>query len=318
MPGRFQVLSLDGGGAKALFTAAVLDDLERDHRISIADCFDLIVGTSAGGIVALGLGSGVSPAAILEHFRELNRQVFPTSRRRNYGRRLLRPAYDPAELRRAVHGVLGDRLLAESSKRLLIPAYDVGAGQVHIFKTPHHERFRRDGRVPMVDVALATSAAPTYFPAHRGVQGTRLIDGGVWANNPSGLGIAEAISVLDVDLSDVHVLSIGTTDEVGNHSKKLDRGGWVRWGTKASTVVLTASSRGMNGLACHLIGDRFVRFDAHVPQGTHSLDKVDAEDLSGIAANVSRKLGPTFDAVFASHLAAPYQPHPQPTPGATR
>ena len=80
-------------------------------------------------------------------------------------------------------------------KRLVIPAWDVQRGAVHIFKTPHHMRLARDWRIPMVDIAMATSAAPLYFPAAR-VDGHRLIDGGVWANNPSVVAIAEAVSML--------------------------------------------------------------------------------------------------------------------------
>src|SRR5207253_2507403 len=99
-----------------------------------------------------------------------------------------RSKYNSTELKRALQRVLGDRLLGQSSKRLVIPAYDLVRDNVHLFKTPHHPRLLRDWRLPMVDVALATSAAPTYFPATI-VDGIALIDGGVWANNPSMVGV---------------------------------------------------------------------------------------------------------------------------------
>lgn len=79
---RFQILALDGGGARALFTVQVLARLEQDLGVSIADSFDLISGTSAGGIIALALGAGLSPAQIVEHYRDLVQTVFPRSRRR--------------------------------------------------------------------------------------------------------------------------------------------------------------------------------------------------------------------------------------------
>ena len=102
------------------------------------------------------------------------KDVFPRSRQSKLNpRRTIRPAYNDRVLRSALHAVLGDRLLGDSSKRLVIPSWDVHGGGVHIFKTPHHAHLSRDWKVPMVDVVLATSAAPTYFPAaHVGDFGT--------------------------------------------------------------------------------------------------------------------------------------------------
>ncbi len=79
----------------------------------------------------------------------------------------------------------------------------------------------------MVDVALATSAAPVYFPAAC-VDDHRLIDGGVWANNPSVVSIAEAVSMLEIPLEAIRVLNIGTIDQRTNHPEGLDRGGLRR------------------------------------------------------------------------------------------
>lgn len=207
---RFQILALDGGGVKALFTANVLALLEQDLGIEVRDCFDLITGTSAGGIVALGLGAGLRPAMITESYHDIVAAVFPSGGLSKVVRGALRPMYSQEALREALTNVFGERLLCHSDKRLVVPSYDVGSGQVHVFKTPHHERLRRDWRIPMVDVALATTAAPAYFPA-AAVDHVRLIDGGVWANNPSVIGIAEALSVLDVPREAVRVLNIGTT-----------------------------------------------------------------------------------------------------------
>src|SRR5215217_7792159 len=120
-PDRFQILALDGGGAKALFTAHVLARLEQDLVVSIKDSFDLIAGTSAGGIVALGLGAGLTPSEIVGHYEELVATVFPAARRRLWRRphQLTGPIYDPGALRTAVTKVLGDQLLGDSTKRLV-------------------------------------------------------------------------------------------------------------------------------------------------------------------------------------------------------
>jgi patatin-like phospholipase/acyl hydrolase len=307
---RFQILALDGGGAKALFTAQVLARLEADLDVRISDSFDLIAGTSAGGIVALSLGAGLRPGEIVSHYEDLVGRVFPASRRRPWRRprQLRSPIYDAEALRQALTRVLGTRLLGDSTKRLIIPAWDVQRGAVHIFKTPHHTRLRRDWRIPMVDVAMATSAAPVYFPAAR-VDGHRLIDGGVWANNPAVVAIAEAVSMLGVPLDAITVLNVGTIDQLTDHPKRLDRGGLLHWAKPIAPLILSASSRGGQGLAEHLIGKpNFTRFDALVPGGLYALDSADPNDVAGLAASVSRELSPTYTAKFANHQAPSYTP----------
>lgn len=306
----FQVLALDGGGARALFTAHVLARLEADLGVRITDHFDLIAGTSAGGILALGLGAGLTPAEIVERYTNLAERVFPQSRRApwRFGARALGPVYSGVLLRKVLTEVLGHRLLGESTKRLIIPSWDVQRAEVHIFKTPHHPRLRRDAKIAMVDVAMATTAAPTYFEAAN-VDGQRLVDGGVWANNPSVVAIGEAVSMLDVDLDDIRVLNVGTLDQRINHAERLDTGGWLNWAKPAANFMMTAASRGAQGTAAHLVGkDDFVRFDALVPGNVFTLDRASPEALAGLAAGQSRFLSPLFTERFAEHFASPFTP----------
>lgn len=308
--GRFQILALDGGGAKALFSAHVLARLEADLQIRIADAFDLITGTSAGGIIALALGAGLRPAEIVARYERLVTAVFPRSHRRwwRLPGRLVHPSYDASVLRGALESVLGTRLLGDSCKRLVIPSWDVHKGGVHIFKTPHHERLRRDWKIPMTDVAMATTAAPAYFAAAQ-VDGQRLVDGGVWANNPSVVGITEAVSMLGFPLQAIGVLNIGTTDQVSHHPRKLDTGGLATWARYAVPLVLAAGSRGAQGIAEHLVGKHnYCRFDAIVPGGLYALDDADPDDLAGYAASASRDLSPVYTARFAAHRARTYHP----------
>ncbi|TDD68062.1 patatin [Jiangella aurantiaca] len=319
-PERFQVLALDGGGAKALFTAHVLARLEADLGVRTIDHFDLIAGTSAGGILALGLGAGLSPAEIVMHYTGLGQRVFPRSRRAPWrlGSRALGPTYSGAVLREVLNEVLGQRKLGESAKRLVIPSWDVQRAEVHIFKTPHHPRLRRDGKISMVDVAMATTAAPTFFEAAH-VDGQRLVDGGVWANNPSVVAIGEAVSMLGVDLEAIRVLNIGTIDQRTNHAERLDTGGWLNWAKPAANFMITAASRGAQGTATHLVGrEDFVRFDAVVPGNVFTLDRASPKALAGLAAGQSRVLSPLFTERFAEHTASPYTPNPLPsTPDAS-
>jgi patatin-like phospholipase/acyl hydrolase len=305
---RFQILALDGGGAKALFTAHVLARLEDDLGARVQDVFDLIAGTSAGGVIALALGAGIPPAEIVDRYSSLIASVFPRHRRAWWALpiRLARPAYAQAALRTALEGVFGETKLGDSRKRLLIPTWDVQNGGVYLFKTPHHPHLRRDWKLSMVDVALATTAAPTYFPA-AAVDGQRFIDGGVWANNPSVVAITEAVRTLGVSLDAIRVLNVGTTNKLLGSSKKLDDAGIGQWASKAVPLVLDANSRGGQATAQNLLGkERYHRFDALVHAGMYALDKVDARELAGVASSASRALAPDFTTYFADHIAPPF------------
>ena len=106
----------------------------------------------------------------------------------------------------------------------MIPTYDAIAGRLFVIKTAHHERFRYDIEAPMVDVALATAAAPTYFqassfPTH---DNASYVDGGVWANCPVMVAVTEALAFLGQKLEDLDVLSIGATTAPFSIAEKRD------------------------------------------------------------------------------------------------
>jgi predicted acylesterase/phospholipase RssA len=307
----FQVLALDGGGAKALFTINVLARLEEDLGVRIVDSFDLIAGTSAGGIIALGLGAGLTPADIAARYESLTTTVFPASRRsaRAWVHRLRRPQYDADALVEALRDVLGDRLLGESAKPLLVPSWDTRSGQVHLFKTPHHSRLTRDWKVAMLDVARATSAAPTFF-APAPVDSQHLIDGGIWANNPSVVAIAEAVSMFGCPLSEIKVLNVGTTDTLGGLPNSVLTGGLKAWIPHVLPLLMRAGSKGGEGVAEHLIGPQnYKRFNVTVPDGTFTLDTSRTADLKSLASSEARRLAPEYTTHFVSHRAPTYVPN---------
>ena len=236
----FRILSLDGGGMMGAFSASVLAAYEGECRErtgkGLADHFDLITGTSTGGIIAIGLAMGTSAEQILDFYRERGVQIFPHTG--GVGgwfrgiRNLFRPKYSPGELRRAIGEVVGDRPLCDARTRLVIPTYDAEMGRVYLFKTPHHPHCTSTRHVKAVDAALATSAAPTYFPAHHVPGHGSFIDGGVWGNCPAVIGIAEAVSYCGQRLDDVHVLSISTTNYPFRIGERQQLGGLVGWGPK--------------------------------------------------------------------------------------
>ena len=162
--GRCQVLSLDGGGLRGIFSAAVLASLEEDLNSPVLDHFDLVTGTSTGGIIALALGAGVPARSILEFFVEEGPEVFRAPRVRT-ARQLVRSKYSGRALDSALQRLFGEKLLGDSGVRLVIPTFDMTRNGVYLLKTPHHPRLRRDWRVQMWEAGRATAAAPTYLPA---------------------------------------------------------------------------------------------------------------------------------------------------------
>lgn len=304
---RFQILALDGGGYKGMFSAAVLARLEEDLNTSIVDHFDLVAGTSTGGIIALALGAGKAPKEIVDFYLEHGPQIFGHRLRRTF-RQLLRSKYEPAPFKLALEAVLGNRCLWQSSVPLCIPSYDLRSDTVHLFRTPHSERLTRDWREQMVDVALATSAAPTFLPAHH-LRGLRLVDGGVWANNPGIVAVSEAVSEFKIDLSDIRVLSLGTTRDLGVRSKRLDHGGFAAWATCATTIILRGQSLAVSNAVYHLVpkGHSF-RIDPDVPDKLLRLDGVTPDELMGRAEQESRFVNDDVKRIFLDHRAGPYTP----------
>lgn len=305
MSDRFQILALDGGGSRGLFTANVLSRLEDDLGFRFQERFDLITGTSAGGIIALCLGAGLGPRDVVRAYRELVSEVFsPRARRLRIVRGAFAPMYRQERLRYALERVLGDATMGSSCVRLAIPSWDAESGQVQVYKTPHAPRVRRDGKLKMVDVALATSAAPAYFAAAR-VDDQLMLDGGLWANNPSLVGIAEAVGVLGVPLGSIRVLNVGTMSEVRKFQHRLAAGGWAAWAPHVSRVVLRAGSASGEGIARLLVGrDRYRRLDVLVPERAFGLDSSAYAQMESHAAAASRQFSPEFARIFGDHERA--------------
>jgi patatin-like phospholipase/acyl hydrolase len=309
---RFQVLALDGGGVRGIFTAALLARLEEDTGQPVVSHFDLVVGTSTGGIIALGLGAGLTPHEIVDFYAADRKAIFAGPPVLASVRRLFRAKYRPSGLETALKRILGERLLGESAIPLVVPAYNLGENAVYLFKTPHHPRLRRDHRVPMWAVGLATSAAPTYFPAFRlPVDEVRLVDGGVWANNPAMVGVTEAVSMFGYALDEIRVLSLGTTTSLRPRPSRLDNAGVIRWArsTNVVEVLMAGQSAGAFAQVQHLVGpENAHRLNPPAPPELARLDACDTRELIAKAAHHSRIFAPTFEAVFAAHVAAPFRP----------
>ncbi len=309
-PERFQILALDGGGIKGIFSAAVLAAIEQDLGTSVVQHFDLIAGTSTGGIIALGLGLGLTPRQILDFYIEEGPLIFADRFRTRGIRQVLSAKFSSVALVAALQRRFGNKRFGESLKRLVIPAYNLGEDDVYIFRTAHHDRLKCDYKVPAWQVALSTSAAPTFFPCAREVDKLRLIDGGVWANNPSMVAIVEAQGTLDVPLSAIRLLSIGTSDPVANRTSRLDGGGFWQWRKASIDVILRGQTLGAINQSRFLLGsEHFARINPNVADGVFALDGVrKSDDLIAKAAHHSRREMPDVQARFMDHNAPAFTP----------
>jgi uncharacterized protein len=305
-----RILAIDGGGIKGIFPASFLATIERSAGVSIVEYFDLVVGTSTGGIIALGLGLGYSPAEIVSFYEQFGVSIFPRSRLRTL-LRVFRPKYDVEPLRAALLAQFGERRLGESRVRLVVPALNLETGEVHLYKTAHHPRFIMDYRERVVDVALATAAAPTYFREHLGSFGPSLIDGGIWANNPMGVAVTEALGVLQWRRDDIELLSIGcTTSPLAAMKDGSKPRGGLHYLTGIVDLFLAAQSSASEGTAATLIGHNHIqRYTAVVDRRRFDLDDVAGlPALRGLGESEARKAMPRIAATYLTQPADVFVP----------
>lgn len=295
-PKEFRILALDGGGIKGVFTAGVLAELENALQRRCVDHFDLIVGTSTGSIIAIGLGLGMPAKEILDLYRSHAGDIFPvrTGLKKHMGeaRQLFGAKHSTEGLRKVLEAKFGEKRLGDSAVRLVIPTFDAVKGLACTFKTAHHDRTINEFGFPAVEVAMASAAAPVFFPAASitGRNGGRYWDGGVWANCPAMVGIVEAVSFLGAPLDRIRVLSVGTTQEAIAFTRQVDAGA-AQWGKALIDIFMAGQVSSTLAQARLLLGDRLVRIDKDAPHGLYKMDDaapdiVDA--LAELGASVAR------------------------------
>ncbi len=285
----YRILSLDGGGIRGVLTAKLLDRLEAACPGFLAQV-DLFAGTSTGGILALGLAAGLTPAEGRRLYETEGGFIFSNSTARavlELGN-LVGPKYDNDNLRRALLDQFADKTLADLPHKVLISSFSVDnhPADPAAWRTWKPKFFHNypgpesDGAERMVDVALRTSAAPTYFPMYQ-----EFVDGGVAVNNPSMCALAQALNAPTggQKLDDIRLLSVGT----GQRSQYLTARN-VDWGVAewAPHLVdlLMEGSNGLGDYQCRqVLGGNYFRLNPVLPEAI-GLDAVDrVADLEAIA-----------------------------------
>lgn len=312
--GPFQILAIDGGGFRGLFAAQCLALWEKATGRRAADCFDLITGTSTGGILTLGLGLGLSASQLVDFYCEDGRKIFPThaaARWYRACRRWLLPEFSQRQLQSALQQRLGTMSrLGDSRTRLVIPAYDLTVRRPYLFKTDHHPDYKYDWARPAWEIAMATTAAPTYFPFYTSSWKTVYVDGGVWANNPSYLGAFEATQVLGVPVEHLRILNLGTgIPRAGAGTVEFkNRLGIAGWAAGITDLVLDANALAVGGIMERIHRENYVRITPAVDAGRLPLDRYAPAQLLALAEERARFSAGAAESFF-QHSARSYTKH---------
>ncbi|KOP68483.1 hypothetical protein AMS62_27010 [Bacillus sp. FJAT-18019] len=255
-----RILSLDGGGIRGVFPATFLAMFEEETRYKVSDYFDMIVGTSTGGILALGLSIGMPAKDLVDLYLENANKIFKKKWFGRFG--ALTHQYSNDGLRQMLDQKFGDKIIADAKTMLCIPSVEHGKASPKVFKTPHLPTYFVDANCRMSSVALATSAAPTYFPAVQTNGSDCKIDGGLWANNPSIVGIAEA-HALNYGVESIKMLSIGTGCHmyaVNNNVAKASS--LLRYRERLVELTMQSQTAGAHHMASYMLKDHYLRIDS--------------------------------------------------------
>ena len=271
----FRILSLSGGGYLGLYTAVVLADLEARVGEPLGRRFDLIAGTSVGGLLGLALAYEVPMAQIVKLFVEKGEDIFSArklpsgavTRLLDLTRSVLGPKYTGETLRQELTRHLGERTLGDALHAVVIPAVDVSRCATKVFKTPHADTSLGDEDVRAVDVAMATSAAPAYFPSVQ-IGHTLYADGGLFAMAPDQVALHEAELFMGAKPSRVRMLSVGTAAMGYRPADQIeaDAGavGWLNDGRLILTMI-SVQQQHVVAVMEDRLEDRYMRIDPPWP-----------------------------------------------------
>ncbi|QBR02501.1 CBASS cGAMP-activated phospholipase [Paraburkholderia pallida] len=278
----FQALALTGGGYRGVFTAHALAEMEEATNERIAKRFDLITGTSIGGIIALAAAFEVPMKTVVDTFAKYGTSIFPVrAKPKRWYAKLLDllayqavPRYEAAVLRKVITSLIpADASLGDALHPVAIPAVNVTEGKPQVFKTRHKPEWNRDWKYKVVDVALATAAAPTFFELAE-VDNHLYVDGGLFANAPDLIALHEADHYFDVPREACRLLSIGTTTKTYSISHGVSRrfgiSDWIAE-QRLFNVMISSQQQFVEQIVKHRLGDNYLRID-RIPSDEQAKD----------------------------------------------
>lgn len=296
-----KVLCIDGGGIRGLIPALVLAEIEQRTGRRIAEQVDLVAGTSTGGILACGLTRRGADGRPLYSAGELA-GIYAEEGPRIFHRSLLKrifsvegwvdERYEDEGLNAALARYLGAASLSDALVDVLVTAYDISDRFAFFFRSAR-ARTDRTYDFPLVRVARATAAAPSYFEPVEAtdVAGARtypLIDGGVYAVNPSMCAYADVVAAgraEDLEL----MLSLGTGEHTRSYTFEQTRWwGQLEWARPLLDMVFDGVADTIDFEAGTLMGDRYVRLQTQLDIASDDLDDASERNLANLRTEAER------------------------------
>jgi patatin-like phospholipase/acyl hydrolase len=257
---KVKILSLDGGGLRGIVPVLILKRIEEMTGKKIHELFDVIVGTSTGGIIACGLSctkDGVTPLLTIDKLIELYTTkgdvIFPAKKNfitKTIGgiNSIFNPKFSPKGLDGLLTEYFGDLTLIDTLVPVIVTSYDVKNNEPLIFKTRNAVWDKNLYNAKLKDVCRATSAAPTFLPSYEMEYGGKsriCIDGGIYINNPAMAGVSDVLrSIEGLNIKDIECLSLGTgvySENLG--IKNTPSWGLLKWAKPISTLMMQAGSK---------------------------------------------------------------------------
>lgn len=283
-----RVLSIDGGGIRGLIPALVLTEIERRSGRRVFELFDLIAGTSTGGILACALcAPDALPAQeLVALYEDEGPEIFDRDlfQRIRSAEGLLDEKYDAGALDRALERFLADKRLGEARPDLIVPAYNMTEPGPYFFKTRKARENPAEEDFPLSVVARATAAAPTYFEPSE-VRGAALVDGGVFAVNPAMSAFAEVVRFHPA--AEVLLVSLGTGERTRKRSfDQVKDWGLVEWAKPILDVVFDGMSEAVDYQLTHALGEgRYWRLQTELDRASDDLDDASEGNLELLRAH---------------------------------
>ncbi len=275
-----RILSIDGGGIRGIIPATALVKLEDQLGKPVRDCFDYLAGTSTGALIAAACAASVPAQRILEIYTQRSSEIFsPPKFLREAERLVLGYMYDPANIKRVLVSEFGEAAawtLNDSPVRVLLTSKAINTHPWY-FVRDNPKNSGKTGKLGLVDCAVASASAPTYFsPWTINIDGTQtlLVDGGVGiAGNPVYQACVEAFYYDDFDLAGTNVVSLGTGFFPPGNQRPEGLLGWLEWTVGA---LLDAPEEQQTELVKRHFPNIMKRFDWTLP---HAIDLANTDAI---------------------------------------
>ncbi|HVA93819.1 MAG TPA: patatin-like phospholipase family protein [Candidatus Dormibacteraeota bacterium] len=285
-----KVLAIDGGGIRGIIPAVILDEMQSCVGKDLWQAFDLISGTSTGGIIALGIGTKCnhkgpySPGQLVDLYVQNGPAIFQKSFL-TPERELVLPKYSPDSLEATLTQFFQDTELQTALTPLLISSYDLQRQLPFFFKS-HRIAADPSYNWKVAEVARATSAAPTFFPPlhlTKGAEDYALVDGGVFVNNPSMAAYAEA-RALYPDAAEIVIVSVGTGDRQDQITYAAAKEwGLLGWAKEIVPVLMDSVSEAVDYELNSLPGCVYCRLQVpHLQAASSQMDDVTPQNLANL------------------------------------